>query len=145
MRHGPNGKPSGRRREAEGAAAMIAMSVVAEAYQASWATLRGVRSRGAERPSRQHVIAWNDHNGRGYWHGGQWQAFDAGWRPGISSAASFSSDLNFRMLCRLRHYSRLRPRADAAIVKRACGPRKRRAEGMPSPLRQWRATALVSI
>ena len=50
MRHGPNGNPSGRRREAEGAAAMIAMSVVAEAYQASWATLRG-----AAQPRRRAV------------------------------------------------------------------------------------------
>lgn len=102
MRHGPNGKPAGRRREAEGAAAMIAISVVAEAYQASWATLRGVRSPGAKRPSSQHVMLGKSTTARilarrsvaGF-------LTPAGGRKSSSRPPLFLPILNFRMLCRL--------------------------------------------
>ena len=102
MRHGPNGKPAGRRREAEGAAAMIAISVVAEAYQASWATLRGVRSPGAKRPSRQHVMLGKSTTAADIGTAVSGRLSDAGWRPRISSRPPlFLPILNFRMLCRL--------------------------------------------
>ena len=70
---------------------------------------------------------------------------DAGWRPRIFfPAASFSSYSQFQDALPVGIFADLRPRADAAIVKRVCGPRKSRAEGALAP-QQWRATALVSI
>ena len=76
MRHGPNGKPAGRRREAEGACGDDRDALLSRRLTRRAGPRFADAQPGAKRPSRQHVMGLESSTtASGYWHGGQWQAF----------------------------------------------------------------------